>query len=275
MFEGFMLNTWLAASIVAVVAGAVGFFTVLRGSAFAAHAIPQCGFAGAAAASLVGLSTLVGLGAFAAGAAVGIAWMGRRGRHDVVVALALALVLGCGALFLGFSVEYAPEIYSLLFGEVLGIASTELLPTAVLGILCLVAVVILYRPLMLSSVIKDAGEARGVSGNRMEVAFLLVVALVTTMSVPVVGALLVFSVMIGAPGAARSFTSRPVVALVLSMGFALVIVWIAIAMSYLTNWPVGFYVGVLGAVAYIVGRSWAAWVQTRTARPGQAAVAVG
>ncbi|MBO0708608.1 MAG: metal ABC transporter permease, partial [Candidatus Dormibacteraeota bacterium] len=72
MFSSFMLNTWVAASIVAVVAGGIGFFCVLRGAAFVAHAVPQGAFAGAAAAALLGLNTLLGLGAFSVLGALGI-----------------------------------------------------------------------------------------------------------------------------------------------------------------------------------------------------------
>ena len=89
MFSGFMANAWEVATLVAVVAGVVGFFVVLRGAAFPAHAIPQGAFAGAAGASLIGVSTLLGLGVFAFLAALGIGWLGRRGRADVVTALAL------------------------------------------------------------------------------------------------------------------------------------------------------------------------------------------
>ncbi len=125
-----MVNAWTVASIVAVVAGVVGFFTVLRGSAFAAHAIPNGSFAGAAGATLIGVSTLLGLGVFSLGGAIGIGLLGRRGRHDVATALTLVMMLALGALFLSFSTEYAPEVYSLLFGEVLGISSNEIMPTA-------------------------------------------------------------------------------------------------------------------------------------------------
>ena len=163
MFSGFMVNAWEVASIVAVVAGVVGFFTVMRGSAFAAHAIPNGSFAGAAGASLIGVSTLLGLGVFSLGGAMTIGLLGRRGRHDVATALTLVAMLALGALFLSFSVEYAPEVYSLLFGEVLGISPNEIAPTAILGALCILAIAILYRPLMLSSVLPDVGEARGVS----------------------------------------------------------------------------------------------------------------
>jgi zinc/manganese transport system permease protein len=259
MFSGFMVNAWEVASIVAVVAGMVGFFVVLRGSAFVAHAVPNGSFAGAAGASLIGVSTLVGLGVFSLLGALGIGVLGRRGRHDAVTALALVMMLALGSLFITLSVEYEPEIESLLFGEVLGISANQVLPTAALALVCVAAVTTLYRPLMLSSVLAEVGEARGVSAFKMELCFLLVVALASTMTVPVVGTLLIFSLMIGSPAAARSFTSRPLVAMALSVAIALLTVWVAIAASYETNYPVGFFVGTVSACAYVLGRLWAAW----------------
>jgi zinc/manganese transport system permease protein len=268
MFSGFMVNTWTVATIVAVVAGVVGFFIVLRGSSFVADAVPQGAFAGAAGASLIGVSTLIGLGVFALIGALGIGWLGRRSRQDVTTALALVVMLGLGALFLSLSVEYAPEIYSLLFGEVLGVSTSEVAPVAAIGAVCVAAIIALYRPLLLSSVMPELGEARGIRSHRIETCFLVVVALATSMSLPVVGALLIFSLMVGPPAAARSFTSKPLLAMTLSVVIALATVWTAIAASYLSNWPVGFFVGALGGVSYAAGRGWAAWHRTRAARAG-------
>jgi zinc/manganese transport system permease protein len=266
MFSGFMVNAWTVATIVAVVAGLVGFFVVLRGSAFVAHAVPNGSFAGAAGASLIGVNTIVGLGVFALLGALGIGLLGRRARHDVATALALVVMLGLGALFLSLSAEYAPEVYSLLFGEVLGVSSQEIAPTAGLAVAAVAAIGVLYRPLMLSSAVPEVAAARGVGELRIELCFLGVVALTTTMTVPVVGTLLIFSLMIGAPAAARSFTSRPGWAIGLSVVIAAVTVWVAIAASYVTDYPVGFYVGGLSAVAYAIGRGWAAWRSTRAGR---------
>jgi zinc/manganese transport system permease protein len=254
------------ATIVAVVAGVVGFFAVLRGSAFAAHAIPQTGFAGAAGANLLGVSTVWGLGVFAVASALGIGWLGRRGRHDVATALALVVMLGLGALFLSMSVEYESEIYSLLFGEILGVSGAEVVPSAVLGALSLAVVACMYRPLMLASVVPEAGQAQGVRPHRVELGFLVVLALTTTLSVPVVGTLLMFSQMIGPAGAAQSVARRPGSALALSVAFALLVVWIGIAAGYLTNVPPGCYVGGGGAVCYLAGRVGALWSRARSAR---------
>lgn len=259
MFSSFMINAWEAATIVAIVAGVVGYFTVLRGSAFAAHALPNGAFAGAAGASLIGVNVIVGLGVFSLAGALTVAGLSRRARHDVSTALTIALMLGLGALFLSQTTEYAPEIYSLLFGEVLGVSSSELLPTAAIGAVCIVAALVLYRPLMLSSLLPEVAEARGISAQRINLWFLLLVALTTTMAVPVVGSLLVFSLLISPPAVARSFTNRPLRAMGLSVVVALGTVWAAIAVSYLSNLPIGFFIGTIGAIAYAIGRGWAAW----------------
>ncbi|HET9094852.1 MAG TPA: metal ABC transporter permease, partial [Solirubrobacteraceae bacterium] len=153
-----MPDTWIVVTLVAAVGGAIGFFVVLRGAAFAAHAIPSGSFAGAAGATLAGVSTLLGLGLFAVLGAVGIAGLSHRGRRDVGTALSLVLLLGLGALFLSLSAEPAASIFALLFGEVLGVASAELAPTAGLAAICLVAVATLWRPLLLASALPSSAS---------------------------------------------------------------------------------------------------------------------
>jgi zinc/manganese transport system permease protein len=266
MFTGLMLNTWITASVVAVIAGMTGFFAVLRGSTFAAHAIPNGAFAGAAGATLLGINVIWGLAVFALGGALGIGALGsetrgRRGRTDVVTALVLVVMLGLGALFLSVGTAYAEETYALLFGEVFGISRGEVLPIVGLGVVAAVAIGVAFRPLMLTSALPEVAEASGVSTRRAELYFLVVMALAAAMTVPVVGALLMFSLMIGPAAAARLVTARPGVALGLSVVIALVTVWLSIALSYRTNWPLGFFVGALGAGFYLVGlgaRTWAA-----------------
>jgi zinc/manganese transport system permease protein len=274
MFSGLMLNTWVAATAVAVIAGVTGFFAVLRGSTFAAHAIPNGAFAGAAGASLLGLNAFAGLAVFSVGGALGIAGLSRRSRHDVATALTFVMMLGIGALFVSWSTEYAQEAYSLLFGEVFGVSAGEVFPILILGAVSIAAIIVMFRPLILSSAMPEVAEARGISPRWMDLGFLLVMALATSMTVPVVGALLMFSLMIGPPAAARSFTPRPGLAIVLSIAFGLATVWTGIAVSYVTNWPLGFFVGVLGAVFYLAGRAWATLRRTRSVRaagPGRPA----
>ncbi|MGH3733585.1 MAG: metal ABC transporter permease [Acidimicrobiales bacterium] len=266
MFSGFMENAWLIGTIVAIVAGVVGFFVVMRGAAFPAHAIPNGAFAGAAAANLIGINPLLGLGVFSLAAALGIGRLSRRRRVDVVTALALVMMLALGAAFLSQSTEYEPEIFSLLFGEILGVSTSQIWPVAMLGAICVLSVAVLYRQLLLTALVPDVAAAKGLRPARIEMIFLIVLACATTMTVPVVGALLIFTLMIGPPAAARSFSDRAPVALVLSVVMALVTIWAALACSFATNWPVGFYVSAYSAAWFLLGWLFAAWRRTRGTR---------
>ena len=256
MFSDFMLNTWITATVVAVVAGTIGFFVVLRGETFLAHALPHGAFAGAAGAVLLGIDPIVGLGIFAVGGALIVTTLGRKARSDVVTALTLVVMLALGALFLSLGGQYSSEVFALLFGQILGVGSAQVLPIALLGIVCVAAIVIAYRPLLLASVLPEMARARGINPLVVSVFFALVVALATALSVPVVGALLMFSLLVGPPAAARSFTANPLLAIPLSVGFALVTVWVSIAAAYQTNLPIGFFVTLVSAILYGAGRAW-------------------
>ncbi len=255
LFSPFMVHSWEATSVVAVVAGVVGFFVVVRGATFAAHAIPQGAFTGAAGAALVGTSTLLGSGLVALAAVVAIARWGRKGRHDVVTALVLVGMLATGALFLSLGSQYADQTFSLLFGEPLAVSAGYLWPTVGLGVACTGLVLSSYRRLLLTAAAPELARARGVVPERADFWFLLAVGAATTLALPVVGALLVFSLMIGPPAASRSLTDRPGAALALSVGLALVTVWTAMVASYASNWPLGAFVGASAVVWYLVGRA--------------------
>lgn len=257
-----MINTWIVATIIAVVAGCVGFFVVLRGATFAAHALPLGTFPGAAAASLLGVNPFWGLIVFAGLGVFGIGQLARRQRKDVATALVLITLLGFGTLCLSLSGNYEQAVYGLLFGEVIGVRDSELLPLAAVSLLILLGIGLGFRPLLLSAASNELAIARGVPAAVVDRLFLGLLALATAMALPVVGALLVFSLMVGPAAAARSCTSRPIAAMALAVGLALAIVWAAIALSYWSNWPIGFFVGIFAAIVYGTARG-SRWMRLR------------
>ena len=123
MFEyDFMVNAFAASGIVAVLAGIVGYFLVMRGQTFAGHALSHVGFTGATGAVLIGVSPLWGMIGFTLAAGIGMGAAGRTARRprcrDRRGPVALARLR---LLFLHFFTAYATQATALLFGNVLGV----------------------------------------------------------------------------------------------------------------------------------------------------------
>jgi len=255
MFSSFMTNAWVIGTIVAIIAGVIGFFVTLQKAPFDAHAIPMSSFAGAAAATWLGINQLYGLALFAVLGITIITLLRRTTRHEVATALTLVTLLGTGALCLSMTRAYAQAVFGLMFGDILGVSNEQILPVLILGGMAIIIVGLLYRPLLLMGVSPELSFARGVQTNTVSLLFLTALAIATIVALPVVGALLVFSLMITPPASARLLTHRPLIALVLSIIIALITLWCSIALSYITNWPIGFYVDALGAGIYILART--------------------
>lgn len=247
----FMLRAFAASGIVALVAGSVGYFLVLRGQTFAGHALSHVGFAGATGAALIGVAPLWGMLAFtvAAGTAMGLLGERLSGR-DVAVGLILTLALGFGLLFLNLNTGTTLQATTILFGNVLAVSFTMLAWLAVLGVTALAALAFISRPLLFASLQPELAEARGVSLRLIGTLFMGVTALAVAQSVQIVGVLLVFTLMVGPPAAAQRLTGRLLPGIALSCGLALGQAWLGIVVAYHTDWPVSFCIAALSALVY-------------------------
>ncbi|MGC9602175.1 MAG: metal ABC transporter permease [Minisyncoccia bacterium] len=251
----FMLHAFEAGTIVAIVAGVVGYFVVLRRSSFAAHALSHIGFAGAAGAVLFGFSPLLGLLAFTTGGGVVMATLGRKAAsRDVQIGTVLAFMLGLGVLFISLYSGYATEAYSLLFGEILGISSTDVLVTLIAGLILLAAVAVLYRPLLFTSLDEDVAEAKGVSIFWLGVAFMILVAVATSIAVQVVGVLLIFALMVTPAAIAERIARRPAQGIAISIGVALLATWFGLFISFYLPYPVSFFITTITFAMYLIVR---------------------
>jgi zinc/manganese transport system permease protein len=160
----FMQNAFAAATIVAIVSGLVGYFLVLRGQAFAGHALAHVGFTGASGAVLIGIAPLWGMVALTMAAGIGMGAMGERlGGRDVAIGIVLALSLGLGLLFLHFFTAYATQATALLFGNVLAVDVGTVRTLLWLGIVSVGILAVISRPLLFASLLPELAEAKGVS----------------------------------------------------------------------------------------------------------------
>ncbi len=253
----FMQNAYLAGTCIAIAAAAAGFFVVLRAQTFAGHSLANVGFAGAAGASLIGVSPFVGL--FAAGllAALGMQAFGRglrqTARSDVAIGAVFTAALALGYLFIHLSTaEYAGNIYSVLFGNALGIDDQGVVLAAG-GMLVLLAILAwIGRPLFFASIDPEVAAARGVPVQALSFVFLIALALVVAVAVQVVGILLIFALLVTPAATARQLATRPLPAIAIAMGIALLVVWGGLAAGYYSPWPVSFFITSFAFGSYVL-----------------------
>jgi zinc/manganese transport system permease protein len=251
----FMVHAFEAGTVVAVVAGAIGYFVVLRSSAFAAHALSHIGFAGATGAVVLAVNPIFGLLAFTLGSGVAIGALGNRLRgRDVTIGIVLAWTLGLGVLFISLYRGYATEAYALLFGEILGISSNDVLVTVVAGIITIAALVAIYRPLLFASVDEELAGAKGVPVTALSVAFMAILAVAVTEAVQVVGVLLIFALVVTPAAIAVRFTSRPLAAITSGVLLALAFTWSGLTIAFYSPHPVSFFITSLAFATYLAVR---------------------
>lgn len=251
----FMQHAFEAGTIIALVAGIVGYFVVLRRSSFAAHALSHAGFAGAAGAVLIGINPLFGLLIFTSGGGLAMAALGKKvASRDVQIGNVLAFMLGLGVLFISLYKGYASEAYSLLFGEILGISATNVALTLAAGVIILILVALLYRRLLFTSLDEEVAEAKGISMLGMNIAFMLLIAIAVSISVEVVGVLLIFALLVTPAAIAQQVTKRPAAGIGIAVVTALLATWVGLFISYYAPYPVSFFIVSLVFGTYLIVR---------------------
>lgn len=255
----FMVNALEAGAIVAVLAGAIGWFMVLRRQAFAGHTLSVMAFPGAGAALLIGASAAAGFFAFSSAAAIAIglgagAQPADRGQESALTGAVQALGLGCGFLFLSLYHGVLANYESLLFGSFLGITSGQVLALALVAAVTLALLALAGRPLLFASVDEQVARARGVPSRALAIGFLLLLGLAVAETAQITGALLVFALLVAPPATAQLITPRVGASLALSVLLGVLITWAGLALAYFYGYPVGFYITTVAFAVYLLAR---------------------
>jgi zinc/manganese transport system permease protein len=265
----FMVNALEAGTIVAVLAAVVGWYMVLRRQAFAGHTLSVMAFPGAAGAALAGLPTGLGYYVACGGAALFMRRArasARRGYGAETATIATVQVLGlaAGYLFLSLGNAVLGGTETLLFGTFLGVSRGQVLALLIVAIVALVLVAISARPLLLETIDPESARARGLPVAILDTGFLLVLAAAVAATSQITGALLVFALLVAPPAAAQQLTMRPGIGLLLSVTFALVVVWLGLGIAFFSIYPVGFYVTSIAFAVFLLARLAGAAVARRT-----------
>lgn len=269
----FMVQALEAGAIVAVMAGAIGWFMVLRRQTFAGHTLSVIAFPGAAGATLAGLPIALGyFGACGLGA-LALSLFGRGNREDGIggesatIGTIQAFGLGLGFLFVVLYGGQLVGLESLLFGTFLGITAGQVqtLLWVAVGVLAVLAVI--GRPLLFASVDPGVARAAGVPTRLLDLAFLLLLGAAVAATAQITGALLVFALLVTPPATAQQITARPGPGLALSVGLALGVTWLGLAVAYFSPYPVGFWVTTISFGLYVAVRVARHLYDTRAAAP--------
>jgi len=256
----FMVNALEAGTIVAVMAGVIGWFMVLRKQTFAGHTLSVMAFPGATGALLIGLSAAAGyfvfsgLAALVIGASASGGATRNRGQESAVTGSVQAFGLACGFLFLSLYRGVLANYESLLFGSFLGITRGQVLTLAVVTVAALALMALIGRPLLFASLDEGVARARGVPTRALGLAFLLTLGLAVAETAQITGALLVFALLVAPPATAQLITSRVGAGLLLSVALGVLTAWLSLALAYFYGYPVGFYVTTVAFTLYVLAR---------------------
>jgi zinc/manganese transport system permease protein len=255
----FMVNAFWAGTIVAILAGLMGWFMVLRGQSFAGHALAVAGFPGAAGATLLGIGVAWGYFAFCIAAALVIALLPRssgrtRAEESAVTGTVQAFALACGFLFVSLYHGYLNGVNALLFGSFLGITIAEVRALLVICVVSLGVLAIIGRPLLFASVDREVASAANVPVRAVSVVFLLLLGAAVAGAVQITGTLLVFGLLVAPAATAQLITPKPALGLLLSPLIALAITWTSLALAFWWPYPIGFFVTTVAFVVYVLAR---------------------
>ena len=254
----FMQNAFIAGTIIAILAGMVGYFMVLRNQSFAGHALANIGFAGATGAALFGVAPLLGLFLSGILGALGIQWLGaglqQSRRSDIATGAVFTASLALGFLFVHFSTAQSNNIYNVLFGNALGISDADVKITWLSALPVLALLMLAARPLLFASVDPVVAAARGVPVGGLGLGFLIVLALVVAVSIQVVGALLIFALLVTPAATARRLSTHPPMAAGLAVLLAVICTWLGLIAGYYTLYPVSFFITTFSFGFYVLVR---------------------
>ena len=251
----FMLQAFVAGIVIALACGMIGYFTIVRHSTFAAHALAHIGLPGATGAVLLGLPVPLGLGAFALGGALVIGGLGKKvSQREIATGTVLAFATGLGLFFARLSSSASQQMQAILFGSILTISTQQIIGFACFDVLLLLIMSLIYRPLLFSSLDEQVAQARGVPVHALNIIFMAVMAGVITIAVPAVGTLLVFALVITPAATASMLTRSPLSAMVVATSICLVSIWSGLVLSAIFPAPPSFIIVTISTVVWLITR---------------------
>lgn len=231
---GFQQRALWGGILAALMASTVGTWLVLRGMSFFGDAFVHGIIPGIAAAVVLDINPFIGAAVAALIMVAAIELVQRKTvlGEDTSIGLLFVGMLALGVVIISQLDSYSGSLTSILFGDALGVTWVGIYSQVVLLAIVLIAVAVLYRPLLALSLNKEKAELLGMRPGLTHAALLALIALAVIGSYQSVGTLLVFGLLVGPPAVA-SLLSRSVVQMMMIAAVVGVIsVWLGLTISY-------------------------------------------
>ena len=250
----FMRNALVAGILVSVLCAVAGTFVVLRGLAFIGDALAHGVLPGVAGALLLGAPGMLGAAVGSAVMIVGVSFVTNRSglSSDTAIGLLFVGMLALGVIMVSRTDEFNGDIVRILFGEILGIRTSNIVVLAIATVVISVGVALLYRPFLLLCFDPEQADVSGFSSRRYHAIMLVMVAATVVVSFQAVGTLLVFGMLI-APASAGALLARRIWAMIAwAIGIGATSVYVGLLFSYHFNTSAGATVVFVTVCAFFV-----------------------
>ena len=234
-FEPAFMQRALLGSLVAVVAtSVVGTWVVLRGLSFLGDALAHGVIPGIALAVLWGFSPIIGafVAAIIMSGLVTAVSLRTTVREDTAIGLLFVGMLALGIVIVSRARAFTTEVTSLLFGDVLGVTTTDIRTQAGATVVVLVVSVVMYRPFLALTFNRAKAQTLGMRPALAQPVLLALVALSIVASFQAIGTLLVFGLLVGPPATAMLVVKRVPTIMITAIGFGSLAVVLGLAISF-------------------------------------------
>lgn len=234
---GFQQRALVGGMLAGIMSAVVGTWIVLRGMSFFGDAFVHGIVPGIAAAVVIDINPLIGA-AVAAAIMIGAIELVHRQTsltEDTAIGLLFVGMLALGVVIISRMDTYAGSLTTILFGDVLGVTSADLVTQGILAVIVIATATVLFRPLLALSFNPTKAELLGMQPKRTHALLLILIAVAVIGSYQAVGTLLVFGLLVGPPAAAALLTRTVPAMMLTAIGIALISVWIGLMVSYYAN----------------------------------------
>ena len=230
----FQQRALLGGALAALMTSVVGTWLVLRGMSFFGDAFVHGVVPGIAAAVVLDINPLLGAAVAAAVMVFAIEVVNRQTvlSEDTSIGLLFVGMLALGVVIISRLDTYSGSLTSILFGDALGVTTSDLYGQAILAIIVIAVALALYRPLLALSFNAEKAELWGMKPKRAHAALLVLIAAAVIGSYQSVGTLLVFGLLVGPPATASLIARTVPRMMIYSAIIALFSVWLGLTLSY-------------------------------------------